>query len=84
MVTDQEWLARSEDWTCNHFSVARSDDTPSAFLHRVADLIEELGDIDVIDIVFSRYWTNHEGEQVRESRASVYYSRTKDTGKLRE
>ena len=39
-------------WTCNNFSITEHGGDAAALLRKVADAIEELGDIEILDVTF--------------------------------
>ena len=62
-------------WTCNHFPQSNPSGAgqgdPAALLRRVADTIDELGDVVIHDIVYSSDQTGGGEEDLR---ITVYYS----------
>jgi hypothetical protein len=68
-----------DKWTTFHFSQSNptgvGEGDVAALLRRVADSIDELGDVMVEDITFSTQPTGDE----RDLRVTVYYHRPNDT-----
>jgi hypothetical protein len=73
--TNTDSTIESEEWTCLHFSVSKIEGTVPDFLRLIASRLEELGDPEVMDISFSRYWTRKYGELEHETSITVYYHR---------
>jgi hypothetical protein len=71
--SDSEWLAEAQKWTCHHFSVTRTEGTVPEMLRTIASKMEELGETNVLDISFARYWTQSDGESKQETTMTVYY-----------
>jgi hypothetical protein len=61
------------DWNCFHFSVSRADGTIPDFLRLIASRLEAIGDPQVLDIAFARYWTRINDVREHETTISVYY-----------
>lgn len=70
---DDEWPADAVNWTCHHFTVKDTDDNVPDFLRLIASRLEELGKPKVLDIAFSRFWTQESGERQYATKISVYY-----------
>jgi hypothetical protein len=61
---------QARKWTCNHFSITDHRGDPAKLLRKAADSIEQLGEIEVLDIVF-----RSPGEpSFKEITVSVYFS----------
>ena len=69
------WKDQVADWTCHHFSLSDNEKNAPRLLRKVADAIEDLGDIDLLNIGFS---LQTEGPEF-EVRATVYFDFTDDT-----
>lgn len=58
MTSEQRWSASQEcisqvkEWTCHHFSITDSEANAPRLLRKVADAIEGLGEIELLDVVF--------------------------------
>jgi hypothetical protein len=63
------WLQRVESWTSKQFSIAEPDADAVALLRKVADALEQLGNVEVLDITFSN---QIEGPSVY-SKMTVYF-----------
>ena len=46
------WIDQVRGWTANYFSLEDSDGDVVALLRKVADAIDELGDVEVLDVTF--------------------------------
>ena len=70
--TDADWPEKAEDWRCNQFAVfSHPQEGQVAFLKRVLTLVEELGDVDILDFSVSWYWTRDTPDGLLERRGEV-------------
>jgi len=46
------WIEQVREWTANYFSVEEPDGDVVALLRKVADAVDELGDVEVLDVTF--------------------------------
>ncbi len=44
---------QAEKWTCNHFSITNHRGDAAKLLRKAADGIEQLGEVEMLDIVFN-------------------------------
>jgi hypothetical protein len=49
---DEGWKDQVREWTSNYFSITDEDGDAVGLLRKVADAIEQLGDIEVLDVTF--------------------------------
>ncbi|MEA3075882.1 MAG: hypothetical protein QOF60_790 [Actinomycetota bacterium] len=63
-------IERARGWTCQQFAVSDSEADVPRLLRKVADAIEELGDIDILDVTFC---LEVEGPET-EAKMAVYFS----------
>jgi hypothetical protein len=66
----QNLRARVAKWTCNQLVITRPREEPAALLRKLADSIEQLGAIDVLDITYSSSW----GPTPPEITATLYFA----------
>jgi hypothetical protein len=50
--TEEPWSARVRDWTANHFTISDTGPDVTRLLRKVADALQELGQVEVLDITF--------------------------------
>jgi hypothetical protein len=62
------------DWSCRVFSIADTDNNAPRLLRKVAEVLEELGDAEILDIT---YCVQTEGPSF-ESVATVYFFLAED------
>lgn len=65
------WIEQVDSWRSNHFAISDFEANISRLLRTVADAIDELGSIDVMDITFCR---EVEGPEFS-ARMTVYFKR---------
>lgn len=65
-----EAIERARSWTCQQFAVSDADADVPRLLRKVADAIEELGAIDILDVTFC---LEVEGRET-EAKMAVYFS----------
>ena len=53
--TGREWPTQARDWQVRHFAVSRNDADSVALLRDVANRLEELGNIEVLDITYQHH-----------------------------
>ncbi|MGH2627455.1 MAG: hypothetical protein ACRDHY_12480 [Anaerolineales bacterium] len=63
-------IERARGWTCQQFAVSDSEADVPRLLRKVADTIEELGEIDILDVTFC---LEVEGPET-EAKMAVYFS----------
>jgi hypothetical protein len=64
------WVDRVRGWTAHHFSISDADADIPRLLRKIADAIDELGDVEVFDVAVSQ---QVEGPTFT-SKATVYFS----------
>lgn len=45
---------QARNWTCNNFAITEHGGDAAALLRKVADAIEQLGEIEIMDITYRR------------------------------
>jgi hypothetical protein len=45
---------KAKNWTCNNFAITDNGGDAARLLRKVADAIEQLGNIEILDITYSR------------------------------
>ncbi len=65
-----EAIERARGWTCHQFAVSDLEADVPRLLRRVADAIEELGEIDILDVTFC---LELEGPEI-EAKMAIYFS----------
>ncbi|EIV91909.1 hypothetical protein [Frankia sp. QA3] len=58
------------DWTCNQFAITDHEGDTAALLRRLADSIEGLGPINILDITYTR----PSDPSIKEITATVYFT----------
>jgi hypothetical protein len=48
----ESWVDQVRGWTANYFSVTEGDGDVVALLGKVAESLEQLGDVEVLDVTF--------------------------------
>jgi uncharacterized protein YlaN (UPF0358 family) len=61
---------QAQHWTCNHFSITDHRGDAAKLLRKAADAIEELGEIEMLNIVFQ----SPTEPSFKEITVSVYFS----------
>ena len=61
-------------WTCNHFSISDKEANTSRLLRKMADALDELGSVQVLDVTFSSHF---DGDHL-ETRMSAYFAYPED------
>ncbi len=67
----RSWTEQVDSWRSNHFAISDFEANVSRLLRKVADAIDELGPIDVMDVTFCR---EVEGPEFS-MRMTVYFKR---------
>lgn len=65
-----ERIARVKNWTCHQFAISDAEADAPRLLRKMADAIEELGDVEILDVTFC---LEVEGEAVA-ARMAAYFS----------
>lgn len=65
-----EAIERAKGWTCQQFAISDAEANVPHLLRKVADAIEELGDIEILDVTFC---LEVEGSSF-EAKMAVYFS----------
>jgi hypothetical protein len=81
MSEEAKWPEEVRDWKCNHFSVnSKTDERQLDFLKRALELVEDLGNIDILDVSVKWYWTREAPNDGLEYQGcvSVYFSYNED------
>jgi hypothetical protein len=47
-----DWIEQVREWSANYFSVTDEDGDVPAMLRKVADSLDQLGDVEVLDVTF--------------------------------
>jgi hypothetical protein len=47
-----EWIDQVREWTAHYFSVTDEDGDVPAMLRKVADSLDQLGEVEVLDVTF--------------------------------
>lgn len=66
----QDRIARVKNWTCNQFAISDANADVPRLLRKVADAVEELGEIEILDVTFC---LEVEGPNF-EAKMAVYFS----------
>ena len=61
---------KARNWKCNHLAITEHSDDTAALLRKVADAIEQLGDIEILDITYQQ----PTDPPARELTVSVYFT----------
>ena len=69
-LNDPDEIERLKGWTCNEFALSDAEANVPRLLRKVADIIEKLGDIELLDITFCLELEKPDFE----ARVAVYYS----------
>lgn len=75
MTDNRDWRERARGWTANHFSLSDVEANVPRLLRSVADKIEELEHVEILDVVLSEQM---EGPRP-EWKATVYFSFSDET-----
>ena len=68
-LSGRPWTEQVEGWRCNHFTISERTANVSRLLRKVADALDELGAIDVLDVTFC---TEVDAPQIH-AKMSVYF-----------
>lgn len=66
----REWTAQAVNWTANHFTISDTEANVPRLLRKVADSIDQLGDIEILDLCFS----NQVEGKFLQSKLTVYFA----------
>ncbi len=61
-------------WTCNHFSISEAQGEVARLLRKVADSIDELGNIEILDVTFNSETVGRDPDAT----VTVYFSFPED------
>ena len=70
---NSDWKDDAKNWNCHTFSITWRDGTIANLLREVSARLDSLGEPEVHDIVFARFWSEENGELIFKSQATVYY-----------
>ena len=67
------WVSTAMSSNCHHFTISRRGESVLDTFKYLTICIEELGDVEIVDVAFSRNWTREYGELEEETTITVYF-----------
>ncbi|MEO7803287.1 MAG: hypothetical protein ABIS18_02300 [Actinomycetota bacterium] len=74
---NRRWLEQVRNWSANHFTITESSGDFADLFRKLAQALDELGDVEVLDVVIGK---DVEGPSV-EVKGTVYFAFPTDEGK---
>jgi hypothetical protein len=70
---ESDWVLTATRSNRHHFSISRRGESVLDSIKFLATCIEELENVDIADIAFSRHWTREYGDLEEETTITVYF-----------